>query len=37
VINVRDRARSTVAAKAAARRLLSGQATLRLAGSADPA
>ncbi len=39
VIDVRDRARSTVAAdgRPAARRLLSGQATLRLAGSDDPA
>jgi molybdate-binding protein len=39
VIDVRDRARSTVAAggPAAARRLLNGQATLRLAGSDDPA
>jgi molybdate-binding protein len=39
VIDVRDRARSTVAAEgpAAARRLLSGQVTLRLAGSDDPA
>ncbi|MGB6454927.1 MAG: substrate-binding domain-containing protein [Streptosporangiaceae bacterium] len=39
VIDVRDRARSTVAAggPAAARRLLSGQMTLRLAGSDDPA
>jgi molybdate-binding protein len=39
VIEVRDRARSTVAAggPAAARRLLSGQFSLRLAGSDDPA
>jgi len=39
VIDVRDRARSRVAAEgpAAARRLLSGQVTLRLAGSDDPA
>jgi molybdate-binding protein len=39
VIEVRERARSTVAADglAAARRLLSGQVTLRLAGSDDPA
>jgi molybdate-binding protein len=39
VIDVRDRARSTVAAggPAAARRLLNGPATLRLAGSDDPA
>jgi molybdate-binding protein len=39
VIDVRDRARSTVAAEgpAAARRLLRGQVTLRLAGSDDPA
>jgi molybdate-binding protein len=39
VIDVRDRARSTVAqaGPAAARRLLSGQAELRLAGSDDPA
>lgn len=39
VIDLRDRARSTVAADgpAAARRLLSGQAVLRLAGSDDPA
>jgi molybdate-binding protein len=39
VIDARDRARSTVAAKgpAAARQLLSGQDTLRLAGSDDPA
>jgi putative molybdopterin biosynthesis protein len=39
VIDVRDRARSIVAAdgRAAARRLLTGQVTLRLAGSDDPA
>jgi molybdate-binding protein len=39
VIDVRDRALSTVAAsgRAAARRLLTGQVTLRLAGSDDPA
>jgi molybdate-binding protein len=39
VIDVRDRARSTVATEgpAAARRLLSGQVMLRLAGSDDPA
>jgi molybdate-binding protein len=39
VIDVRDRARSTVAADgpAAARRLLTGDVTLRLAGSDDPA
>lgn len=39
VIDVHDRARSTVAAEGAgaARRLLSGQAILRLAGSDDPA
>jgi molybdate-binding protein len=39
VIDVRDRARSTVAAdgRSAARRLLSGRVTLRLAGSDDPA
>jgi molybdate-binding protein len=39
VIDVRDRARSTVAAggPAAARRLLTDQVTLRLAGSDDPA
>ncbi|MBO0830895.1 MAG: GntR family transcriptional regulator [Actinobacteria bacterium] len=39
VIDVRDRARSTVAAAgpAAARRLLGGQVTLRVAGSDDPA
>jgi molybdate-binding protein len=39
VIDVRDRARSTVAAggPAAARRLLSGSVALRLAGSDDPA
>ena len=39
VIDLRDRARSTVAAggPAAARRLLSGQLALRLAGSDDPA
>lgn len=39
VIDVRDRARSTVAAggRAAARRLLSGQVIMRLAGSDDPA
>jgi molybdate-binding protein len=39
VIDVRDRARSTVAAggPAAARRLLTGEVTLRLAGSDDPA
>ncbi len=39
VIDSRDRARSTVAAggPAAARRLLSGQVTMRLAGSDDPA
>jgi molybdate-binding protein len=39
VIDVRDRARSTVAADGqfAARRLLSGRVTLRLAGSDDPA
>ncbi len=39
VIDVRDRARSTVAAAgpAAARRLLTGLVTLRLAGSDDPA
>ncbi len=39
VIDVRDRATSTVAAegRAAARRLLTGRETLRLAGSDDPA
>jgi molybdate-binding protein len=39
VIDLRNRARSTVAAEGAtaARRLLSGQVTLRLAGSDDPA